>query len=36
MKLNDYKEKFKYHSLSYISEQELGDIIFDDENKMIS
>lgn len=36
MNLNEYKEKFKYHSLSYISEQELGDIIFDDENKMIS
>ena len=36
MNINTYKGKFKYHSLSYISEQELGDIIFDDENKMIS
>ena len=36
MNIEDYKNNFKYHGLSYISEQELGDILFDDEDKMIS
>ena len=36
MKIENYVKKFKYHSLSYISEQELGEMLFDDEDKMIS